>query len=176
MERSVPLRHEYYQGEVFAMGGASLLHNQITLAIASRLFDALRDSPCTVAANDLRVRIPDDAHYVYPDVVVTCEKPEFEDDQFDTLLNPQVIIEVLSASTENYDRGKKFEQYRRIASLKEYFLVAQDRPHIERFRRSDSDAWVLTESSGLDSTITIDSAGLKLSLDDVYSTTLRRAP
>ncbi|MAT69975.1 MAG: hypothetical protein CMJ58_10685 [Planctomycetaceae bacterium] len=169
IERASRERHEYFQGEMFAMGGASLAHNEIALAISSRLYNALRDTSCTVAASDLRVRISGADHYVYPDIVVTCQQPRFEDDQLDTLINPQAIIEVLSESTETYDRGKKFEQYRQIESLREYLLVAQDRAHVERFQRDDSGAWVLTEATGLDAAIELASIGCSLQLAEVYA-------
>ena len=169
MERASPERHEYFQGEMFAMGGASRKHNLITLNASASLHSQLATSDCEIYSSDMRVKISPSGHYVYPDVVVTCVQPRFEDDQLDTLLNPQAIIEVLSESTEQYDRGKKFERYRQIESLQEYFLVAQDRPHVERFERGEAGAWVLTEATGLEATIDVKSAGCTLKLGDVYA-------
>ena len=107
--------------------------------------------------------------YAYPDVVVTCEKPRFEDDKFDTLLNPQLIAEVLSDSTEKYDRGKKFEHYRQIESLREYLLISQDRPHVELFTRDAGGQWTLSEATGLDAVIDLPAIGSRLALADVYA-------
>jgi Uma2 family endonuclease len=169
IERDVEAKHEFYRGEMFAMGGASFAHTQITIAAAASLYDQLKEGNCHVSANDLRVKVSASGLYTYPDVVVTCEKPRFEDDKFDTLLNPQSIIEVLSDTTEKYDRGKKFEFYRQIDSLREYALISQDRAHIELFTKGDDGVWKLSEATGLDAAIELAAIGCRLSLADVYA-------
>lgn len=169
IERDVEAKHEFYRGELFAMGGASFDHTQITLAAAASIFAQLKSTKCHVSTNDLRVKVSASGLYTYPDIVVTCEKPRFEDEHFDTLLNPQAIIEVLSETTEKYDRGKKFEHYRQIESLREYALVAQDRAHIELFTRGDDGVWSLSEATGLEATIALPTVGCELALADVYA-------
>ena len=169
IERDVEAKHEFDRGEMFAMGGASFVHTQITIATSATLYDQLKNGKCHVSANDLRVKVAANGLYTYPDVVVTCEKPRFEDAKFDTLLNPQSIIEVLSDTTEKYDRGKKFELYRQIESLREYVLISQDRAHIELFTRGDDDLWKLSEATGLDSAIDLTAIGCRLALADVYA-------
>ncbi len=134
-ERAAPDKHEFLGGEIFAMAGASFAHNKIVGNIVGELRDALRDRPCDVTPSDLRVKIPAVGLYTYPDAVVVCGEPQFEDDKLDTLLNPTVIVEVLSDSTEAYDRGKKFRYYRTIPSLRDYVLVG----FFDRFRRSPSE-------------------------------------
>lgn len=169
IERDIEAKHEFYRGEMFAMGGASFAHTQITIAASATLYDQLKNGKCHVSANDLRVKVSASGLYTYPDVVVTCEKPRFEDDKFDTLLNPQSIIEVLSDTTEKYDRGKKFELYRQIESLREYALISQDRAHIELFTRGDDGHWRLSEATGLDAAIEMAAIGCRLALADVYA-------
>lgn len=168
-ERDSEQKHEFYRGEMFAMGGASFAHNQITTNIGTLVNTLLRNRDCAVTLNDLRVKITATGLYTYPDVVVTCESPKFEDEESDTLLNPQVIMEVLSKSTESYDRGKKFEHYRQIESLREYVLVAQDRPQIERFSRQEDRHWLLDEASGLDAALHLTTIDVTLKLADVYA-------
>jgi Uma2 family endonuclease len=144
-ERQQPTRHEFFQGEVFAMGGATREHNLLVVNITAELRNALRKKPCETYPSDMRVKVPATGLYTYPDASVVCGKPEFEDGALDTLLNPLVLVEVLSDSSERYDRGKKFEQYRSIPSLTDYVLVAQDHVLVEHFRRGEGDTWVLRE-------------------------------
>lgn len=169
IERDVPAKHEFFRGEMFAMGGASREHNLITGNVAASLHGQLAGRPCESYQNDMRVKVAPTGLYTYPDVVVTCEKPRFEDDKFDTLLNPQFIAEVLSESTEKYDRGKKFEHYRQIESLREYLLISQDRPHVELFTRDANGMWGLREATGLDAAIDLPAIGCRLMLADVYA-------
>jgi len=169
IERDVEAKHEFYRGEMFAMGGASREHNLITGNVGAALHAQLANRSCEAYQNDLRVKVAANGLYTYPDVVVTCEKPRFEDDKFDTLLNPQSIIEVLSDTTEKYDRGKKFELYRQIESLREYVLISQDRAHIELFTRGDDGHWRLSEATGLDAAIELAAIGCRLALADVYA-------
>lgn len=169
IERDVEAKHEFYRGEMFAMGGASREHNLITGNAGASLHAQLANLPCEAYQNDMRVKVGASGLYTYPDVVVTCEKPRFEDAKFDTLLNPQSIIEVLSDTTEKYDRGKKFELYRQMESLREYVLVSQDRAHIEVFARDGDGSWKLSEATGLDSAIELTAIGCRLALADVYA-------
>jgi len=118
---------------------------------------------------DMRVKVDPSGLYTYPDIVVVCDKPEFEDKYVDTLLNPQVIIEVLSETTESYDRGKKFEHYRRLESLTDYLLVSQDEAHIEHFTKNADGHWVLCEATGLDTAIELPTIDCRLALKDVYA-------
>ncbi|MDQ2807104.1 MAG: Uma2 family endonuclease [Chloroflexota bacterium] len=144
LERAAAYKSEYLAGEIFAMAGASEEHNTITLNIASELRIQLRGSPCRAYANDMRVKVQASGLYTYPDVVAVCGERRFEDGHRDTLLNPTVIFEVLSPSTEGYDRGKKFALYRGLESLQEYLLVAQDEARVEHYIRHDHD-WVLRD-------------------------------
>lgn len=169
IERDVETKHEYYRGEMFLMSGATRAHNQITFNLAGTLSFQLKDRDCTAYVSDMRVKVSPSGLYTYPDGVVTCEAPEFEDEQLDTLLNPQVVIEVLSDTTEKYDRGKKFEHYRQIESLREYVLVSQDHPHIERFMPGADGRWALDEASGLEATLVLPTVDCQLHLADVYA-------
>jgi len=133
-ERKNETKHEFMDGEVFAMTGASRAHNLISIQTAALLINQLRGKNCEVYAADMRVKISS-KKYLYPDVSVVCGEVQLSDDKFDNLLNPTVIIEVLSDTTEAYDRGTKFQNYRKLESLQEYVLIAQDKPYIERYMR-----------------------------------------
>ena len=135
MERRSETRHEFYAGEIFAMGGASERHVLIVTNTVREMSSQLKKKPCKVYSNGLRVKVNSTGLYTYPDVAVVCGEAQFDDQHFDTLLNPKVIIEVLSESTEAYDRGKKFEHYRKIESLTDYVLISQDAHHIEHYGR-----------------------------------------
>ncbi len=134
-------KHEFLDGEIIPMAGASRQHIRIVANLVVSLGSQLRGPPCDVYPSDMRVKIPATGLYTYPDVVALCHEPRFEDDAVDTRLNPSVIIEVLSPSTEAYDRGIKFTHYRSIEDLQLYILVAQDKPQIEIFRRQESGDW-----------------------------------
>jgi len=168
IERAAPQRSEYIDGEMVAMTGVSRAHSLITTNLARELSLQLKRRPCEVHVNDLRVRIPSGRLYTYPDVVVACGEPHFEDDQLDTLLDPVLIAEVLPPSTEAYDRGKKFELYRSIPSLREYVLLAQDEPRAEQFALQPDGRWVFTATAGLDSTLTLAAIGCALPLAEIY--------
>ena len=129
------IRYEYINGELIAMSGASRAHNLITGNIFGELRTQLRSSGCETYMSDMRVSTPTTTSYFYPDVVVVCEEPRFEDDVFDTLLNPIILVEGLSPSTEVYDRREKFAHYRQLPSLQEYTLVAQDKVLVKHYRR-----------------------------------------
>jgi len=166
-ERTSPEKHELLAGEIFAMAGATFAHNKIVLNLAAELRSALRDRPCDVTSSDLRVHVPATGLYTYPDATVVCGDPRFEDDKLDTLLNPTVLIEVLSESTEGYDRGKKFRHYRSIATFREYVLVAHDAVSVERYTRGDDGVWSLHES-GPGERLVLASIGCEIAVDEIY--------
>lgn len=174
LERRAEFKSEFHDGQIFAMTGVSREHNLITVNIAAELRQQLKNRPCEAFVNDMRVRAGKAKGYHYPDLAVACGTPQFEDEHGDTLTNPTVLIEVLSPSTEAYDRGGKFANYRKIASLREYLLVAQDQAHIDHYLRQ-GDAWLLTEAEGLDSSVTLDSIGCILALQEVYDKVLGEA-
>ncbi len=167
-ERSSEIKHEYVNGEIYAMSGASIKHNTIVGNLIGAMHSQLRKKPCTVFPSDLKVRAPFSRTYSYPDVTVVCGEPIVSDSYADVLLNPTVIFEVLSPSTERYDRGRKFLHYREIESLQEYVLVAQDAPRIERFIRDSEVTWRFSDVSGLAATLELPSVGCVLALADVY--------
>jgi Uma2 family endonuclease len=169
MERASDIRHERMDGEILAMTGASRAHNLITLNTAAALHSQLKGRPCEIYNNDLRVKVSPAGDYVYPDIVVVCEPPRFEDDKFDTLLNPTLIVEVLSDSTEAYDRGHKFAAYRALDSLRDYVLIAQQESRVEHYVRQSAESWLLTETVGLQSSLELSSIDCRLALDEVYA-------
>ena len=167
LEAGKPEKHEYFDGEVFAMGGASAVHNLIVTNIVRELSVQLRKKPCLVYPSDLRVKVIHTGLYTYPDAIVVCDKPKLEQPG-DTLLNPTVIIEVLSDSSELYDRGRKFEHYRTLPSLNEYLLVNQHAPKIELYSRQPQQRWLLSAANSLTDSISISSIDCILGLVDVY--------
>ncbi len=168
-ERDSEIRHEYLDGEVFAMAGASENHILVTVNTLASLGTQLRKRPSKVYATAMRVKVKKTGLYTYPDVVIVCDTPQFNDDTPASLLNPTLIIEVLSATTENYDRGKKFQHYRKLDSLKEYVLIAQDSPRIEHYVRQNDGRWLLfSDVSELDTAIELPSISCTLALTDVY--------
>jgi Uma2 family endonuclease len=164
-ERASQEKHEFVDGQVYLMTGASRRHNLIVVNLVITLGGQLRGGPCEMYASDMRLRVGRD--FFYPDLSMVCDEPQFADDTFDTLLNPALIIEVLSPSTEQYDRGRKFEKYRALESLREYVLVAQDRPYVERYTRQN-DGWLLTEAAGLDSALELATVEARLPLVELY--------
>lgn len=167
-ERLSQTKSEYLSGQTFALAGASRTHNRITFNIGGMLYNTLRGRGCEAYVNDMRVRVAEVNAYFYPDVVVVCSQPQFLDEQQDTLLNPTLVVEVLSPSTESFDRGEKSFHYRHIPSLKEYLLVAQDRVHIERYVRQPDGQWVLTDYTQPDGVVPIESLGIELPIAQIY--------
>ncbi len=167
LERLAPCKSEYLHGQIFAMAGASYEHNLLVANVLGELRAALRGSACRAVANDLRVQVAATTMYTYPDVVVICGQPEFADSRLDTLLNPTVLIEVLSPSTELYDRGEKFAHYRRLPSLRDYVLVAQDKMRVEHYIRQ-GEQWVLTVWEKAQDTLTLASVQCAVSLTSIY--------
>lgn len=168
IERQAAYKSEYFNGEIFAMTGASRKHNLITLNIAGEFRRQLKGQPCETYVSDMRVRVPATSLYTYPDVSVVCGEPKFEDDFVDTLLNPTLLVEVLSESTELYDRGKKSGYYRTIQSLTEYLLVAQDEYKVEQYVRQPDGRWLLTDIRLLDGVVELASVNCALALKEVY--------
>jgi Uma2 family endonuclease len=167
-ERRSEIKHEYFDGEIFAMSGAKRNHNKITTNLSGLVWQHLKGKNCENYANDMRVFVPETGLYTYPDLVVVCGKPIFQDDVFDTLLNPVLLIEVLSETTESYDRGKKFQHYRSIESLQEYVLVAQDEARIEKYVRRGDGFWLLSEAVGMSAEIEFSSIECLIALREVY--------
>ncbi len=168
IERNAEFKSEYYNGEMFALAGASYVHNRITRNISKALGLQLKGKVCEEFQSDLKIKEKISGLFTYPDVVVIRGEPEFYDDEKDVVVNPAVIMEVLSKSTETYDRGFKFEWYRRIETLKDYFMVSQDKISIEYYTRNDDDSWTLKEFKKINQNIEIKSIGCILELKDVY--------
>lgn len=167
-ERVADLRSEYYRGEMFAMAGASWEHTLVKDNMAAEAHNQLKEGPCRVLTSDLRVKVSATGLYTYPDMVIVCDGPQFEDERFDTLLNPRVVVEVLSDSTEKYDRGAKFAHYRQVSSVQEYVLVAQDRPLVERYVRQSDGSWVLTAVNEITLTFAFASVPVQIALAEIY--------
>jgi Uma2 family endonuclease len=167
-ERKQETKHEYWAGEVYAMAGASERHNLISANIVAGLHTQLRGRGCRVYPGDIRILIPATGLYTYADVTVVCGRPQFDDSAQDTLLNPTLIVEVLSHSTESYDRGTKFQNYRSLASLTDYLLVAQGQPQVEQYARQNDNQWLLTEVTGLEGNDRLPLLGCTIALANVY--------
>ncbi len=167
-ERASTTKHEYYNGRIYAMTGAKEPHNLINGNTLASLHSQLRRKPCRTYSSDMRVKVIKTGLNTYPDIVILCGQPLFTDSTRDTVTNPVVIIEILSDSTERYDRGMKFQNYRAIDTLRDYILIAQDHHHIEHFSRQDNGLWVLQEATSDADVIHISSIECVLSLQDVY--------
>ena len=168
LERKAATKNEYVNRETLAMAGASFAHNFITFDTAIHLNNQLMDTEYQVASTgDLRVKVVQTESYFYPDIVVVCGESRAEDNVFDTLLNPTLIVEVLSASTETYDRDKKFTHYRQIDSLQEYLLISQDKVQVLRYRRHEPE-WIPTEFRTLADVVPLLSIQCELPLQHVY--------
>lgn len=167
-ERSSEHKHEYFQGEIAPMTGASRKHNLIVANLLINLGVQLIDSDCKVYPSDMRVKVGSSDLYTYPDVSVVCDPPVFEDDHVDTLLNPTVIVEVLSASTQSYDRGRKFGAYRTLRSLQDYLLVEQDEILVEHYTHQFDGSWRFVEANTLTDRIILESIGCQLTLYEIY--------
>jgi Uma2 family endonuclease len=167
-ERLADVRSEFYRGEVFAIAGASWEHTLIKDNLAREAGNQLKSGPCRVLTSDMRVKVNRTGLYTYPDIVVVRDEPQFEDKVLDTFLNPRVVVEVLSDSTEKYDRGTKFAHYRQLPSILEYVLVAQDRPLLERYVRQTDDTWVLTAFSDMALTFAFGTITVQTAITDIY--------
>lgn len=170
LERAAETRSEYLDGEMIAMTGTSRNHNRIAINLGAALHQQLREGPREVYLSDMRVWVPATGLYTYPDVLVVCGEAALVDEYDDMLTNPMALIEVLSPSTEIYDRVRKFEHYRALDSLREYLLVSQAEPRIEQFvRQEDGKTWLFSEETGLAATLTLPSIQCQLGLAEVYS-------
>lgn len=167
MERCSPYKHEYYRGEVFAMGGASFNHNIISSNIQSVVLPYLKNKKCNLYSNDLRIYVPNPPFFSYPDLVIICDEPEFVDEEFDTIKNPKIIIEILSPSTANYDREVKFGLYGFAPSFEEYILIHQDKPKVECFLKILG-LWQHWELEGIDQKLNINKIALDIPLKEIY--------
>ncbi len=167
-ERHASHKSEYYRGDMFAMAGATRRHHLIVGNLVRELGNALKDRPCEVYPSDMRVKVLPTGLYTYPDVVVVCGEPKMEDSHADTLLTPAILFEVLSGSTESYDRGGKFRHYREIESLQEYVIVAQDQPSVERYVRQIDGRWLLNETQSLEEASALDSIGVSIPMAEIY--------
>ncbi len=167
-ERRAEYKSEYFAGEIVAMAGAKRRHNLVSNNVTISLGTQLRDSPCEVYSNDMRVQADGEKQYSYPDIVVVCGEPKFRDRREDTLLNPTVVVEVLSPSTESRDRGEKFLRYRQIESLTDYLLIAQNERRVEQFTKQSDGSWRLTETVDAGE-LRLESVGCTLALNDIYN-------
>lgn len=168
MERAALQKSEYYAGEVFLMAGATPNHNRIAANIGAELNIALRGHTCEAFNSDQRLYIKKNGLYTYPDVMAVCGPIEFDNRDKDSLTNPALIVEVLSPSTANYDRGGKFELYRDIPSFGEYVLVHQDKVLIEHHRRDEQRRWLLTEYKDVEANLLFESIGISIPLQRIY--------
>lgn len=168
IEREAVCKSEYLDGEMFAMAGASPRHVAIVTNLVATLHAFLKGGPCRVFSTDLKLRIRSTGLFTYPDVMVACGELEFFDQDAETLLNPVLIVEVLSRTTRDYDRGDKFAGYRSIPSLRDYLLVDQDDPHVEYFSREPDSRWMLSETNDPGGSVRLRSIDFRLDLADVY--------
>jgi Uma2 family endonuclease len=168
IERQAETKSEYLHGEVFSMAGASFAHTTISFNMLVLLAPQLKQKSCMARGSDLRVKVPPTGLYAYPDIVIICGRPQFEDRQKDTLVNPTVIFEILSRSTEGYDRGEKFANYRTLESLTDFIMISQYRPLVEHYARQPDETWLLTSYEGLKAVLLLPSIGCELPLADIY--------
>jgi Uma2 family endonuclease len=168
IERKAEFKSEYYRGEMFAMAGAKWNHSRLVANLVMTMGPQILPHGCEVVPIDHRVKVADTTLYTYPDLTVVCGEPKFLDGVLDTLLNPIVLIEVLSPSTEAYDRGKKFELYRSISTLREYLMVFSDRLYAEIYTRQADGKWLLTSAERGEDILKLQSIGCSLRLSDVY--------
>jgi Uma2 family endonuclease len=168
MERTAEEKHEYYKGQIFLMSGASWEHNVIVKNINTTVLPFLKGRPCDMYGSDLRIHIPENTLYTYPDFSIICGDPGTTDKEKDTIIKPSVIIEVLSKSTKDYDRGTKFNLYRSIKTLKEYILVDSMSVEVETYTRQDDNSWTLKEYKELADSFIIKTINLTLHLQDIY--------
>lgn len=168
LEREADERHEYLDGQIYLMAGESIEHSTINANVTTRLNIALVGTPCRVLSPNMKVRTSPTGLYAYPDAAVVCGEPQFHDDRRDILINPTVIVEVLSPFTEGYDRGEKFLRYQSLASLVDYLLVAQDTPRIEHFTRQADDRWLYSTTGDLTNSVHLASINCELRLSEIF--------
>jgi len=167
-ERVAETKHKYLNGEVYAMAGASREHNVISGNVIRHLGNLLVGKPCEVYPSDMRLQVAETGLFTHPDIMVVCDKPVFVDDEVDTLLNPKLIVEVLSPTTEANDRGWKWAHYRQLRSLAEYILIPQDDYRVEQYSRQADDSWLYREYRGLNDSLRIPLFGCEIPLSDIF--------
>jgi Uma2 family endonuclease len=172
MERASDVKHEYYQGEIFAMAGASSRHSFISSNLIAELHARLKTSPCFPHGSDMRIHIPENTLFTYPDISIICGDINTFDKDKDTALQPTILIEILSKSTRNYDRGGKFKLYRDIPTLKEYMLIDSEHIGVEIFRINEHNHWELEEYKNLKEIVTLPSIDVSISMEDIYARTM----
>lgn len=175
-ERNADVRHELINGEVYEMAGAVKRHNQISTNIIRLLGNQLLERDCNFYANDMRIKIADAGNYTYPDIVAVCGEEIYEDATEDTLLNPMLIVEILSKSTEAYDRGGKFESYQTIESFHEYVLITQEPFRVEQFVRKDRNVWTYFEFRHAEDVVRLSSIDCEFVLSDIYHKIKQKFP
>lgn len=168
MEALADYKSEYYNGEIFAMSGGTVEHSRITMDCARTLADAMGNQPCELFSNDLKIRIESSSSYYYPELSAVCGPPKFEDPKKTILTNPVLIVEVLSESTESFDRGKKFHRYQQISTLREYVLIAQSEAQIDVFYKGENGIWMLHSYAGMDAVMKLQSLKIDVKLSDIY--------
>jgi Uma2 family endonuclease len=167
-EETSSIKHEYFAGHIIALAGGNEAHSIISSNINALLHTQLRQRPCTVYTSDMKVRAEQPRKYMYPDISIVCGQPRYEDSKRRVLLNPTVVIEVLSASTERFDRGVKFQWYRSMASIQEYILVSQDTKYIDQYHRQSDNLWSLSSVSGETDALHLSSINCTLTIEDIY--------
>ncbi len=170
LEEAADVKHEFDNGAVIAMSSGTFQHSQITVNLTSELRTRLKGSPCQTLESNMRLRVKNAGKYVYPDITVICNKPVFDSDDLKqtTITNPTVIIEVLSQSTERYDRGKKFDAYRELPTLREYVLISQDEPRVDIYQRRDDGQWVFKWFQGMEQSAEFESLGISIPMHEIY--------
>ena len=168
MEDGSPIKHEYFGGQIYAMAGASRVHNVIASNAQTALASQLKGKKWRVVGSDQHVKVEATGLQTYPDIVVYCPPARFDDKRKDTLLEPSVLIEVLSPKTADYDRTDKFDHYKQIPTLCDYLLIAQDKRRVEHFHRDENNHWILLTATQNDDAISLESIGCNLKIEDVY--------
>jgi Uma2 family endonuclease len=169
LERAASFKSEFFHGQMFAMAGGSPMHSLIAANLIRELGTKLKGSPCKAFTSDLRLQVQDSGLYTYPDVSVVCGALAFVPGTDDTVVNPTLLVEVLSDTTEAYDRGEKFRHYQLMPSLKEYLLASQRQPRLEHFLRRSNNEWALRTAEGMDATLTLPSLEITLELHEVFA-------
>jgi len=169
IERKAEYKSEYLHGEMFAMAGAVAAHNLLVANLLGILYVEIRSRNCRRYPSDMRVRVSKTGLYTYPDAIALCGEPQYLDEHEDTLLNPGLIVEVLSPSTEAYDRGRKFDHYKTIASLQDYLLISSDRVHVDLYSRQPDGRWLVASADSPQESLELQSVGCRLSLGELYA-------
>jgi Uma2 family endonuclease len=168
MEATADYKSEYYQGEIFAMSGGSPRHSRICVNLTWAIREATNNKDCGAFESNMKLKIAEADAYVYPDLMVVCGDEKLAENTTDVITNPVLIIEVLSPGTEAFDRGKKFEYYRSVESLKEYVLVSQDKPRVETYFKKDRSRWEYTVITGIDKSVVFRSLEYEVRLEEIY--------